>query len=177
MCVNAADTWNRFDFGVVSLTMVGLIITWSGTSGIGSLASVVRLIRVGRCAGAVAGGRLTRWWLGMCVFVSVCVCVCVCVCVFVCATRRLLRLVRTAKSLRIMFNTLLVTLPSVFNIGALLGLVYFIFSILAMQNFALTKYGGFPWSVLSVDVNFRTFWLSFIVLVCAARGPPLNQSV
>lgn len=47
--------------------------------------------------------------------------------------RRLLRLIRTAKSLRIMFNTLLVTLPSVFNIGALLGLVYFIYAILAMQ--------------------------------------------
>ena len=79
-----------------------------------------------------------------------------------------MRLVRTAKSLRIMFNTLLVTLPSVFNIGALLGLVYFIFAILTMQNFALVKYGGFPWSVLTIDTNFSSFWLAFIVLVGCA---------
>lgn len=49
---------------------------------------------------------------------------------------RVFRLINRAKFLRIIFNTIIVTIPSLANVGALMILLIFIFSILGVQLFA-----------------------------------------
>lgn len=45
---------------------------------------------------------------------------------------RVFRLIRKAKNLRIIFNTFILILPSLFNIGGLLVLALFIYSVIGM---------------------------------------------
>ena len=45
---------------------------------------------------------------------------------------RILRLIRTSKGLRIIFYTIISTLPALANIGGLLGIILFMFSILGI---------------------------------------------
>lgn len=52
---------------------------------------------------------------------------------------RVLRLIKRAKSLRIMFTTLVVTLPALVNVGGLLLLLIFLYSILGVSLFAEVK--------------------------------------
>ena len=54
---------------------------------------------------------------------------------------RVLRLIKMSKSLRIMFNSIIVSIPALANIGALLFLILFFFSILGMGLFAYVKPG------------------------------------
>ncbi|MFN9907188.1 MAG: ion transporter [bacterium] len=49
---------------------------------------------------------------------------------------RIFRLITKAKFLRVIFNTIIFTLPSLANVGALMFLLLFIFSILGVQIFA-----------------------------------------
>jgi len=49
---------------------------------------------------------------------------------------RVLRLVNKADNLRMIFNTFLITLPSLANIGLLLLLIQFIYTILGVELFA-----------------------------------------
>jgi len=49
---------------------------------------------------------------------------------------RILRLMRKAKQLKAIFNTLIVTFPSLANVGALLLLFIYIYSVLGMNLFA-----------------------------------------
>jgi len=67
---------------------------------------------------------------------------------------RVLRLVGRAKTLNRLFNTLMLSLPSVWNIGSLLFVLLFIYSVLGMQLWGKVVYseGG-----LSPQANFRTF--------------------
>ncbi len=53
---------------------------------------------------------------------------------------RLLRLVKKAKSLMIIITTFINTLPSLANIGALLFLTLFMFTVLAMNLFPYVKF-------------------------------------
>ena len=55
---------------------------------------------------------------------------------------RICRLVKGAEALNQLFNTLILTIPGVVNIGSLLILLYFIFSILAVQLFATVGFHG-----------------------------------
>uniref|UniRef100_A0A3B3QP83 Sodium channel protein n=1 Tax=Paramormyrops kingsleyae TaxID=1676925 RepID=A0A3B3QP83_9TELE len=73
---------------------------------------------------------------------------------------RILRLVRGAKGIRTLLFALMMSLPALFNIGLLLFLVMFIFSIFGMSNFAYVKKEG------GVDdmFNFETFPNSMICL-------------
>ena len=48
---------------------------------------------------------------------------------------RVLRLVNRAKQLRMIFTTLLVTIPSLANVGGLLILLMFLFAVLGMNFF------------------------------------------
>lgn len=92
-----SDGWNIFDFVVVLITIVGVIIESFGILSIyGVVTSVIRTFRI----------------------------------------VRVLRLIKEAKSLRTIFKTFLVTLPALANIGSLLFLVLFIFSVLANNLFA-----------------------------------------
>ena len=55
---------------------------------------------------------------------------------------RVLRLVKSAKGIRTLLFSLLVSLPALFNIGLLLFLVMFIYSTFGMAFFAKVKYMG-----------------------------------
>ncbi|XP_063076806.1 sodium channel protein type 4 subunit alpha A [Engraulis encrasicolus] len=73
---------------------------------------------------------------------------------------RVLRLIRGAKGIRTLLFALMMSLPALFNIGLLLFLIMFIFSIFGMSNFAYTK------KQAGIDdmMNFETFGNSIICL-------------
>ncbi|XP_029933233.1 sodium channel protein type 4 subunit alpha A [Myripristis murdjan] len=73
---------------------------------------------------------------------------------------RILRLIKGAKGIRTLLFALMMSLPALFNIGLLLFLIMFIFSIFAMSNFAYVKKGA------GIDdiFNFETFGGSIICL-------------
>ena len=52
---------------------------------------------------------------------------------------RILRLINKAKSLRMIFNTFVISLSSLISIGLLLFLIQFIFTILGVELFAYVK--------------------------------------
>ena len=92
------DSWNIFDFTVVILTIVGIILQTT-LSILGSQTSILRALRI----------------------------------------LRILRLIKRAKVLRMIVRTLLITIPSMANIGSLLLLVYYIYAVLGVQLFATLK--------------------------------------
>uniref|UniRef100_A0A3B4AKX0 Sodium channel protein n=1 Tax=Periophthalmus magnuspinnatus TaxID=409849 RepID=A0A3B4AKX0_9GOBI len=73
---------------------------------------------------------------------------------------RILRLIKGAKGIRTLLFALMMSLPALFNIGLLLFLIMFIFSIFGMSNFAYVKKGA------GIDdiFNFETFGGSIICL-------------
>ncbi|KAL2078644.1 hypothetical protein ACEWY4_026329 [Coilia grayii] len=73
---------------------------------------------------------------------------------------RVLRLIRGAKGIRTLLFALMMSLPALFNIGLLLFLIMFIFSIFGMSNFAYMK------KQAGIDdmFNFETFGNSIIGL-------------
>ncbi|XP_067326192.1 sodium channel protein type 4 subunit alpha [Anolis sagrei] len=73
---------------------------------------------------------------------------------------RVLRLIRGAKGIRTLLFALMMSLPALFNIGLLLFLVMFIFSIFGMSNFAYVK----KESGIDDMFNFETFGNSIICL-------------
>uniref|UniRef100_G3TLD9 Sodium channel protein n=1 Tax=Loxodonta africana TaxID=9785 RepID=G3TLD9_LOXAF len=73
---------------------------------------------------------------------------------------RILRLIRAAKGIRTLLFALMMSLPALFNIGLLLFLVMFIYSIFGMSSFAYVK-----WEAGIDDMfNFRTFANSMLCL-------------
>ncbi|XP_053346516.1 sodium channel protein type 4 subunit alpha B [Clarias gariepinus] len=114
--------WNIFDFIVVILSIVGLVLADVIEKYFVSptLFRVIRLARIGR----------------------------------------VLRLIRGAKGIRTLLFALMMSLPALFNIGLLLFLIMFIFSIFGMSNFAYVKKAG------GIDdmFNFETFGNSIICL-------------
>ncbi|XP_070704100.1 sodium channel, voltage gated, type VIII, alpha subunit b [Pempheris klunzingeri] len=73
---------------------------------------------------------------------------------------RILRLIKGAKGIRTLLFALMMSLPALFNIGLLLFLVMFIFSIFGMSNFGYVKHG----SGIDDMYNFETFGNSMIIL-------------
>lgn len=73
---------------------------------------------------------------------------------------RVLRLIKGAKGIRTLLFALMMSLPALFNIGLLLFLIMFIFSIFGMSNFAYVK------KEVGVDdiFNFETFGNSILCL-------------
>uniref|UniRef100_A0A8C7WJM5 Sodium channel protein n=1 Tax=Oncorhynchus mykiss TaxID=8022 RepID=A0A8C7WJM5_ONCMY len=73
---------------------------------------------------------------------------------------RILRLIKGAKGIRTLLFALMMSLPALFNIGLLLFLVMFIFSIFGMSNFGYVKHEA------GIDdmYNFETFGNSMICL-------------
>ncbi|XP_076007885.1 sodium channel protein type 4 subunit alpha A [Genypterus blacodes] len=92
---------------------------------------------------------------------------------------RILRLIKGAKGIRTLLFALMMSLPALFNIGLLLFLIMFIFSIFAMSNFAYIK------KQAGIDdmFNFETFGGSIVCLfeITTSAGwdglllPILNQ--
>ncbi|XP_069760955.1 sodium channel protein type 4 subunit alpha A [Narcine bancroftii] len=114
--------WNIFDFVVVILSIIGIMLADIIEKYFVSptLFRVIRLARIGR----------------------------------------VLRLIRGAKGIRTLLFALMMSLPALFNIGLLLFLVMFIYSIFGMSNFAYVK------KEAGIDdiFNFETFGNSMICL-------------
>jgi len=83
---------------------------------------------------------------------------------------RVLRLINRAASLRMIFNTFLITLPALGNIGMLLLLIAFIYSILGVELFAYVKFQD----NITIDANFATFSTSFMTLFRCSTGEGWN---
>ncbi|XP_034045743.1 LOW QUALITY PROTEIN: sodium channel protein type 4 subunit alpha B [Thalassophryne amazonica] len=73
---------------------------------------------------------------------------------------RVLRLIRGAKGIRTLLFALMMSLPALFNIGLLLFLIMFIYSIFGMSNFAYVKKEG----MMDDMFNFENFGNSMICL-------------
>ncbi|KAJ6635625.1 Sodium channel protein 60E [Pseudolycoriella hygida] len=73
---------------------------------------------------------------------------------------RILRLIKAAKGIRKLLFALVVSLPALFNIGALLALITFIYAILGMSLFGHVRLQG----ALDDMVNFQTFGRSMQLL-------------
>ncbi|GLV43437.1 Na channel protein 60E [Carabus blaptoides fortunei] len=73
---------------------------------------------------------------------------------------RILRLIKAAKGIRKLLFALVVSLPALFNIGALLALITFIYAIIGMSVFGHVKQQG----ALDDMVNFETFGRSMHLL-------------
>ncbi|XP_076025263.1 sodium channel protein type 4 subunit alpha B isoform X2 [Genypterus blacodes] len=73
---------------------------------------------------------------------------------------RVLRLIRGAKGIRTLLFALMMSLPALFNIGLLLFLIMFIFSIFGMSNFAYVRKEG----MVDEMFNFETFGNSMMCL-------------
>ncbi|CAL8301370.1 unnamed protein product [Merluccius merluccius] len=114
--------WNIFDFVVVILSILGLLLVDLIEKYFVSptLFRVIRLARIGR----------------------------------------VLRLIRGAKGIRTLLFALMMSLPALFNIGLLLFLIMFIFSIFGMSNFAYVKKDA----MIDDMFNFETFGNSIICM-------------
>merc|ERR1712166_821800 len=84
---------------------------------------------------------------------------------------RVLRLLRGAPTLRLLFNTFVVSLPSLVNVGALFVLVLFIYAVMGLQLFAKVRHNG----SLDEDANFMTFGHSILTLMRFATGEGWND--
>ncbi|XP_046399749.1 sodium channel protein 60E-like isoform X2 [Ischnura elegans] len=73
---------------------------------------------------------------------------------------RILRLIKAAKGIRKLLFALVVSLPALFNIGALLALITFIYAIIGMSLFGHVRLQG----ALDDMVNFQTFGRSMQLL-------------
>ena len=83
---------------------------------------------------------------------------------------RIFRLVKQAKSLRLIFNTFVVTIPSLANIGGLLTLLLYLYSILGVFLFAPVKLQEY----MNVHANFEGFGIAFLTLIRMATGEGWN---
>ncbi|KAL4151848.1 hypothetical protein PRNP1_008785 [Phytophthora ramorum] len=86
---------------------------------------------------------------------------------------RLFRLVHSAPSLRQLFNTLLITLPSLVNIGGLLFLVFFIYAAMGVQLFAKLKFG----ELITSTANFQSLLGAMTTLIRCATGERWNDMI
>lgn len=83
----------------------------------------------------------------------------------------MLRLVKRATSLNIIFETFLITIPALANIGGLLLLFLYLYSVIGMSLFAQVKLQ----EDLNSHANFKTFTRSFITLFRASTGEGWNS--
>ena len=79
---------------------------------------------------------------------------------------RVLRLLKKAKRLYIIFNSFIHTIPAFINVGSLILVMIYIFSIMGNRLFAHVKLNG----VLDHDRNFQTFSGSFLTLIMVMTG-------
>ena len=73
-----------------------------------------------------------------------------------------------AKSLRILFKTLVIALPALGNVSLLLFLVMFVYAVMGMQLFGNVMWPGDDYP--DNTVNFTSFWSAFIVTVRCQTG-------
>ena len=84
---------------------------------------------------------------------------------------RILRLIKKAKRLKMIFNSFLMTVPYLVNVGGLLFLLLFLYSILGMFLLATVKLQ----SGLNVWANFQNFPTAMLTLFRMATGEAWNE--
>jgi hypothetical protein len=84
---------------------------------------------------------------------------------------RVFRLIRTSKVLMSLFKTLVYSLPSLFNVGAIMGLVMFIFTVLGMNLFSDVKTND----AVKDHANFGSFGVAWLTLFRCITGENFNQ--
>ena len=77
---------------------------------------------------------------------------------------RIFRLVKRAKNLRLVFNTFIFTLPALGNVGGLLLLLLYLYSIVGVHLCSEIKRNGY----LTEQLNFESFSNSFLALFSIA---------
>ena len=77
-----------------------------------------------------------------------------------------LKHLKRAHHIKALFETIIITLPAICNIGGLLILFLFIYAVLGMNLFATLKLQDY----LDRHANFQTFGLSFLTLLKCATG-------
>ena len=83
---------------------------------------------------------------------------------------RIFRLVPRAKGLKTLFQTLIFSLPALINVGSVLLLFFFIYSIMGMNLFGQMRYG----ENLNRHANFRDFPSAMMTLFRMATGESWN---
>lgn len=84
---------------------------------------------------------------------------------------RILKFVQRAKHIRVIFETLMITLPALTNIGGLLLLFLYMFSVLGVFLFADVQLQ----SNLDIHANFQSFGYAFMTLVRCSTGEAWNS--
>merc|ERR1719335_1616633 len=84
---------------------------------------------------------------------------------------RLFRLVRFLKGLNRMFTALILSLPKLINVGGILLLFFFLFSVLGVQLFAKTKFHG----PHNFHAHFRHPGRAFLTLLRSVTGEGWNE--
>jgi len=83
---------------------------------------------------------------------------------------RILRLLHSCKTLKHLFNTFIKSLPSLTNVGGLLAIILFMYSVLGVQLFALYELN----SDLNEHAHFQGFWMSMLTLFRFSTGENWN---
>ena len=83
---------------------------------------------------------------------------------------RLLRMIKASRGLRNLLKTLYMSLENILNVGMLLSLIFFTFSVAGMDLFANVPDGN----NITVDANFRTFYKAFLTLIRCSTGENWN---
>ena len=83
---------------------------------------------------------------------------------------RIFRLVKVSRHLRAIFSTLLISLPSLGNVGALLFMVFFMYAVAGQQLFGGVTDGEF----VTEHANFRDFRHSILLLFRMSTGESWN---
>jgi hypothetical protein len=84
---------------------------------------------------------------------------------------RIFKLIKKAKGMRVIFDTLIFTIPAITNIGGLLLLLLFMFSILGIFLFAEVKLQD----TLDYHANFQSFGTAFLTLLRCSTGEAWNS--
>jgi hypothetical protein len=83
---------------------------------------------------------------------------------------RIFKLVKTAKGLRVLFRTLLYSLPTLWNVGSILIMLFFIYAVAGVSAFGLVSKGNF----LTDQANFDHFGIAMLTLFRCATGESWN---
>ncbi|GIL78272.1 hypothetical protein Vretifemale_7701, partial [Volvox reticuliferus] len=76
------------------------------------------------------------------------------------------QLVKSVKGIQSLFTTLIYSLPAFGNVGALIGLFFFMYAYIGMYLFGKVQHG----ESLNRHVNFHNFWQALLVLMRVATG-------
>ena len=83
---------------------------------------------------------------------------------------RIFRLVKVSPHLKAIFTTLMLSLPSLANVGALLLMLFFMYAVIGQQLFGRVEHGDF----VNEHANFEDFRHSLLMLFRMSTGESWN---